>query len=74
MSTLRVNNLTDTSGTAANLGIPGAAKAWVCFNPANAGGLIMASYNVSSITDISSGEYTINFTTSCPMPTIRLLV
>ena len=32
MSTLRVNNLTDTSGTAANLGIPGAAHAWVCFN------------------------------------------
>ena len=65
MSTLRVNNLTDTSGTAANLGIPGAAKAWACFNPANPGGLILkAAYNVSSITDISSGEYTINFTTA----------
>ena len=42
---------------------PTAAKAWACFNPANAGGLILkSSYNVSSITDISSGEYTINFT------------
>ena len=61
MSTLRVNNLTDTSGTAANLGIPGAAKAWVNFNGTGTVS-IRASYNVSSITDNGTGQYTINFT------------
>ena len=63
MSTLRVNNLTDTSGTAANLGIPGAAKAWVNFNGQGTVA-IRDSYNVSSITDNGTGNYTINFTTA----------
>ena len=62
MSTLRVNNLTDTSGTAANLGIPGAAKAWVNFNGTGTVA-IRDSYNVSSITDNGTGDFTINFTT-----------
>ena len=61
MSTLRVNNLTDTSGTAANLGIPGAAKAWVNFNGSGTVA-IRESFNVSSITDNGTGLYTINFT------------
>ena len=61
MSTLRVNNLTDTSGTAANLGIPGAAKAWVNFD-ANPSVTIRAAYNVSSITDSGTGVFIINFT------------
>ena len=61
MSTLRVNNLTDTSGTAANLGIPGAAKAWVNFDGTGTVS-IRSSYNVSSITDEGTGRYTINFT------------
>ena len=62
MSTLRVNNLTDTSGTAANLGIPGAAKAWVNFNGSGTVA-IRDSFNVSSITDNGTGDYTVNFAT-----------
>jgi hypothetical protein len=56
--------------TAANVAVtpsvakaaPGAAKAWVVFNGTGTPA-IGASYNVSSITDHGTGEYTINFTT-----------
>lgn len=42
---------------------PSAAKAWVCFN--GTGTLaIMASYNVSSVTDNGTGDYTVNFITA----------
>jgi hypothetical protein len=42
---------------------PSAAKAWVRFN--GTGTLaIGASYNVSSVTDNSAGNYTVNFTTN----------
>jgi len=40
--------------------INGSAKAWVNFN--GTGGTIRASYNVSSITVSSAGQYTVNFT------------
>lgn len=39
----------------------GAAKAWVCFNGTGTVA-IKASYNVSSITDNGTGDYTVNFT------------
>jgi hypothetical protein len=40
---------------------PGAAKAWVSFNGTDTPAII-GSYNVSSITDNGTGDYTINFT------------
>ena len=46
------DSTTQTSGS-------GAAKAWVCFNGNN--GATRASYNVSSVTRNTTGEYTINF-------------
>lgn len=52
--------------TAAKLGADqasGLAKAWVNFNGTGTVA-IRASFNVSSITDIGTGEYTINFTTA----------
>jgi hypothetical protein len=61
MSTLRVNNITDTSGGSTNLTVPNTAKAWVNFNGTGAVA-IRASFNVSSITDNGSGDYTVNFT------------
>ena len=44
-----------------------ALKAWVNFNgTTNTGGNcdIRASYNVSSVTDIGTGDFTVNFTTA----------
>lgn len=43
----------------------GAAKAWVNFNGTDTVG-IRAAFNVSSITDNGTGDYTVNFTTAMP--------
>lgn len=64
MSTLKVNTLTDTAATKS---VPiedvvnGVARAWVNFNGTGTVA-IRASYNVSSITDNGTGDYTVNFT------------
>lgn len=63
MSTLRVNNITDTSGGSSSLSVPGAAKAWVNFNGTGTVA-IRAQLNVSSLTDNGTGDYTVNFTTA----------
>lgn len=63
MSTLRCNNITDTSGGSSSLSVPGAAKAWVNFNGTGTVA-IRAQMNVSSITDNGTGNYTANFTTA----------
>jgi len=70
MSTLRVNNLTNQANDggidfAVQPVIDGLAKAWVNFNGTGTVA-IRASYNVSSITDNGSGDYTVNFTTAMP--------
>lgn len=66
MSTLRCTNLQDTSGgnslTTAQI-YNGAAKAWVNFNGTGTVA-IRASFNVTSITDNNTGDYTVNFTTA----------
>lgn len=64
MSTLRVNNITDTTG-GSNLNVPGTAKAWVNFNGTGTTGqnqTIRASLNVSSVLKNGTGDYTVNFT------------
>ena len=64
MSTLKVNTLTDTAATKS---VPiedvvnGVARAWVNFNGTSTVA-IRASYNVTSITDNGTGDYTVNFT------------
>ena len=63
MSTLRVNNITDNSGGTNNLNVPGTARAWVNFNGTGTVA-IRASFNVTSITDNATGNYTVNFTTA----------
>lgn len=60
MSTLRVNNITDTAGGSSSLSVPGAAEAWVNFNGTGTVA-IRAALNVSSITDNAVGDYTLNF-------------
>lgn len=64
MSTLKTSNIQDTSGN--NNSTPeqinqGRAKAWVNFD-AGTGVAIRDSFNVSSITDHTTGQQTVNFT------------
>ena len=76
MSTLKVNNLQDING--ANNSTPeqvaqGRAKAWADFDGTfgtspftEANGGIRDSFNVSSITDNGTGNYTVNFSSTFP--------
>lgn len=60
--TLTISTLSDgTNSTSSTNCIQGSAKAWVNFNGTGTVA-IRASYNVSSITDNGTGDYTINFT------------
>lgn len=68
MSTLKTNTLSNVAGTASTAienAIHGSAKAWVNFNGTGTVA-IRASYNVSSITDTGTGNYTVNFTNALP--------
>ena len=56
MSTLRVNTLQNTSGVEVYT-----AKAWVNFNGTGTVA-IRGAGNISSITDVATGRYTLNFT------------
>ena len=68
MSTLRTNTLQDAAGGSS---VPmatvaaGTAKAWVNFNGTGTVA-IRAAFNVSSITDNGTGNYTVNFTSAMP--------
>jgi hypothetical protein len=64
--TLTISTLSDgTNSTSATNCIQGSAKAWVNFNGIGTVA-IRASYNVSSITDNGTGDYTVNLTTAMP--------
>lgn len=66
MSTIKTNTLQNVAGT---LSVPvdtvvqGSAKAWVNFNGIGTVA-IRAAFNVSSITDNGTGDYTVNFTSA----------
>jgi hypothetical protein len=61
MSTVTVQTISNgtVSTSSANV-IQGSAKAWVNFDGSSA--TIRASYNVSSVTRVTTGQYTLNFT------------
>ena len=60
--TLTLSTLSDgTNSTSSTNCIQGSAKAWVNFDGTGTVA-IRASYNVSSITDNGTGDYTVNFT------------
>ena len=64
MSELRANTISDAAGTGpVTLTGQYAAKAWVNFNGTGTVA-IRQSGNVSSITDVSTGLFTLNFTTA----------
>ena len=63
--TINVDTLTASTGVLATQnGMTGIAKAWVNF--VGSSGTINQSFNVSSVTRVSTGVYTINFTTAMP--------
>ena len=55
----------DTGVLATQNGMTGIAKAWVNFNGTGTVA-IRSAFNVSSITDNGTGNYTLNFTTAMP--------
>jgi len=55
----------DTGVLATQNGMTGIAKAWVNFDGTGTPA-IRGSFNVSSITDNGTGDYTVNFTTALP--------
>lgn len=66
MSTLKVNTLSNLSGSKSvptDTVVDGSAKARVCFNGTGTVA-ILSAFNVSSITDNGTGDYTANFTTA----------
>ncbi len=63
MSTLNVSNITDGTDTVGtSYVVNGSAKAWVRYNQLTPS--ITQSFNVSSVTDVGTGQSTVNFTTS----------
>ena len=72
MSTLNVTTITNGTDTITTEEVHEAinqatAKAWVNFNgTGNPSGTIRSSYNVSSVTDLGTGTYQINFTNAMP--------
>ena len=68
MSTIKVNNLQNASGGSNSTPEEieqGRAKAWVNFNGRNTPS-IRNDYNVSSITDLGTGEYRVTFDSAMP--------
>ena len=67
MSTIKADNIATLAGVSTSMAnaVNGSAKAWVNFNGTGTVA-IRASYNVSSITDNGSGDYTVNFATAMP--------
>ena len=67
MSTIKVTNLQDTSGGNSSTSeeiFEGRAKAWVNFDGSAGAVSIRGSFNVSSITENATGDYTINFSSA----------
>lgn len=67
MSTIKADNIATLAGVSTSMAnaVNGSAKAWVNFNGSGTVA-IRASYNVSSITDNGTGNYTVNFTNAMP--------
>ena len=63
---LTISTLNDDTGVLATQnGMTGIGKAWVNFDGTGTVA-IRSSFNVSSITDNGTGDYTVNFTTAMP--------
>ena len=58
------DTLADDAVTDPKQNLSGVAKAWVCFNGSAGAVAIRKAYNVASVTENATGDYTINFTTA----------
>jgi hypothetical protein len=68
MSTLNVSNITDGTDTVeTGYVLNGSAKAWVNFNGTGTIA-IKTSFNVSSISDVNTGQYQVDFTSAMASP------
>ena len=68
MSKLKLTTLAnqdDSASVPADTIVSGTAKAWVNFNGTGTVA-IRRAFNVSSVTDNGTGDYTVNFTTAMP--------
>ena len=64
MSEIRANTISDAAGTGpVTLTGQSAAKAYACFNGTSTP-FFHVSFNCSSLTDLGTGEYNVNFTNS----------
>lgn len=64
---LTVSTLNDDTGVLnTQNGMTGIAKAWVNYNVSSGASSIRASFNVSSVTYVATGQSTINYTTAMP--------
>ena len=64
MSTLNVQSITDGTNTfTVDDNIKGTAQAWVNFDSVGGSITIHKSYNISSITDLGTGKFTVVFST-----------
>lgn len=69
MSTIKANTLSNVAGTqsiAVDRVAQGTAIAWVRVTVSAGVPSVAANYNISSVTDVGVGIYTLNFTTSMP--------
>ena len=76
MSTLKLDTLSNKAGTASvpsDTIVSGTAKAWVNFNGTGTVA-IRRAFNVSSITDLSAGQYQVNFTNAMPYEDYAVVV
>ena len=65
--TLTISTLNDSSGVLATQnGMSGIAKAWARWNASTGAVVMAASFNVSSVTYLSTGYFQINMTTAMP--------
>lgn len=63
--TLTIATLSDgTNSTSSTNCIKGSARAWLNYNGSTQ--TVVGSYNISSVTYVSSAYYTLNFTTAMP--------
>jgi len=67
ITTGTITTLNEPSGVfATQNGMTGIAKAWVYFNAPSGTVTINGSFNVASVTNVSTGVWAINFTTAMP--------
>ena len=61
--TLTISTLSDgTNSTSTTNCIKGSAKAWILYN--GSAQTVLGSFNISSVTYVGVGQYTLNFTTA----------